>query len=346
MSAPVWDIHWKAPFDCTICRRKLALKEIRKGVSGYLERSLPTCNAVSSDTKHARLCQHHTSLNTSSVTDLTGAMSLSHSYVHPNHDSPPPVASAISGSLRSPFQVESLPYALQNPISNYLGTSASGLQFQHAMHVPSHHQLASSLSHIHSRFDSSEIQSSSILSTPANTTDINTENSNHIVPIFPITLGAQSYSGVHYDRINHAPAEGELGYALQRPGVVPDGHMAHINPILLQQHPPAINEPQQPPGLSYIAPPAMTHYSPNVNANGLSVGGIHGLIHLAPGQEVGCIHGTMPITPGHDFRMIIPQDTSSQHMQQYSSLHQHEVPYNINEYGIPPNGVYYTGPSM
>ena len=39
---------------------------------------------------------------------------------------------------------------------------------------------------------------------------------------YPTVTGPQSFSGVYYDRTSqHLPAEGDLGYALQRPGVVP-----------------------------------------------------------------------------------------------------------------------------
>ena len=40
---------------------------------------------------------------------------------------------------------------------------------------------------------------------------------------FPLGTGAQSFSGVYYDRDtrHHVPVRGDLGYALQRPGVVP-----------------------------------------------------------------------------------------------------------------------------
>jgi len=334
-----WDIHWKVPFDCTVCRRKLSLREIRKGGSGHPSPLAPVRNKTSNDTEYGRLCQHLTSLNTTRVTDLTGAMSLSHSYLHPSHRSPPPATVAISGSLRLPLQV--LPYALQDTFSSYLGASASGLQFHHALPIPSHHQLASSLSHIRSHFDSSEVRSSSgILSTPPIIRDTTSEYNNHIIPTLPITLGTQSYSGVYYDRINHAPAEGELGYALQRPGVVPNGHMSHINPMLLHQCPPNITVSQPPLDLGFIGQPtnftsqALNHFSSTINPHIPSVGGIHGII---------------PSTPGHDIRMRIPQDTSPQHMSQYPLSHEHEVPYNINEYDAnfnSSNGLYYTRPSM
>jgi len=49
--------------------------------------------------------------------------------------------------------------------------------------------------------------------------------------------GAQSFTGIYYDRISqHLPVEGDLGYALQRPGVVPSMGMGEqVNPNLLQQ---------------------------------------------------------------------------------------------------------------
>jgi len=305
-----WDIYWKAPFDRAVCRRKLALREIRKGGTVRLGR-----NAASNDIEYSRSYQHPSSINTTRVTSLTGAMSLSHSYIHSPHRSPPPATSTISGSLRSPLQVENLSHGIQEPICNYI-TAASGLQFHHPVSILSHHQLASSFSHIHNCFDSS-----GMIPTPATIRDNTTDHNNHIVPILPIILGAQSFSGLYYDRINHDPAEGELGYALQRPGVVPNGHMGHMNPIIFQQNPSAIAISQPPSDLGYIGRPtnftslALNHFSPNVNPNILSGEGIH---------------GTTPLTPGHDSRIRIPQDASPRHMARYPLSHEHEVPYNIN----------------
>jgi len=330
-----WDIRWKAPFDCAVCRRKLALREIRKGRTDHPLASAVVRNESCNDTEYGRSCQHLTSINTTRVTDLTGAMSLLHSNLHSPHRSPLSATGAISGSLRPPLQVESLSYAHPEPISNYITAAASGLQFHHPVSVPPHHQLASSLSHTHNCFDSS-----GMLSNPAMIRDNTIEHNNHIIPTFPIILGAQSFSGVYYDRINHVPAEGELGYALQRPGVFPNGQMTHMNPIIFQQHPSAIAMSQPPLDLGFIGrptnfmSPALNPFSPNVSPAMLSVG---------------CIHGTMPLAPGHDGRMRIPQNASPQHMARYPSSDEHEVPCNINEYSADinsSNGIYYSRSSM
>lgn len=57
-----WDIRWKAPFDCAVCRRKLALREIRKGGIDHPVASAVVRNERSNDTEYGRSCQHLTSI--------------------------------------------------------------------------------------------------------------------------------------------------------------------------------------------------------------------------------------------------------------------------------------------
>jgi len=204
-SQVIWDIQWKPPFDHAVCRRKLSLREIRRDIPAYPASSEREAPEVPDDSNFVRLSHHH---STSRVTDLTGAMSISHSYQHANAHSPPPNIGVISGPTRPLQSAECHPY-YQDHISTNFGSIAPGLEFHHALPGPSHSQHASSLSHLHNQFDNSEMVP--------------------ILPTLPVTLGAQSFSGVYYDRINHIPAEGELGYALQRPGVVP--HNAQVTQI-------------------------------------------------------------------------------------------------------------------
>lgn len=53
----------------------------------------------------------------------------------------------------------------------------------------------------------------------------------------PYPSRAQSYSGLGHDGFHHLPMEAELGYALQRPGVVPGmGGDLSTTPVMLPQH--------------------------------------------------------------------------------------------------------------
>ena len=120
--------------------------------------------------------------------------------------------------------------------------------------------------------------------------------SNHLTSIphpsagMPAIMGAQSYSGVyHTGALGHAPApRGDLGYALQRPGVDPCGslgQMQQMNQVYMQQHGIRGHVPVMPSSLgsliqasSYTDLDASGHYNSMQAMSMPSIQGGHGSV--------------------------------------------------------------------
>jgi hypothetical protein len=155
------------------------------------------------------------------VMNMTGAMSLNNleSQLNNDHNSPP---SILNGPPVHPRRTAASSF--QPLVSMSMGTLAHEMpnQFYHA-----ERDLNLSL---HQQFNTAappDIYSNGIHSIP------------HQQGI-PIMTGPQSYSGVyHTGAMGQMAPRGDLGYALQRPGVDPCsslGQTQQLNQIYLQQH--------------------------------------------------------------------------------------------------------------
>ncbi len=82
-----------------------------------------------------------------------------------------------------------------------------------------------------------------------------------VIPRMPVTIGAQSFSGVFHDGggVTHA-LQGDFGYALQRPGVVPTGAgVGHLTQMPINQQIYMQPQPPQPPQQPQFLSPSSYH---------------------------------------------------------------------------------------
>jgi hypothetical protein len=228
--AKPYDIHWVPPWDASICRRKLLVvqktkeKSRRNSIHGRvnLQQSVPEGSAAQNHSlptqgtgiygtpmRNITLSQQSPSVSIASaqLPAMADAMSLNRLSNNGQSSSPPQNLEALLHAQLSNV------YQLPSNLSASLGANAgmglplnyqplvdanlAGRSFSETMH-PS--QLAAQ----------QNIQAIPGLFVPP-------------PPPQPTFMGAQSFSGTYYDGMpSYYPhVEGDLGYALQRPGVFP-----------------------------------------------------------------------------------------------------------------------------
>lgn len=217
------DISWTPDWDPTKCKRILAYKEGRRRSSFPRQSSFPDVQQSQEGMLH-----YMVSPNTRRVTDLAGAMSISHQTPHENEHSPSHVPNMA-------YSVDGLQFSHHHQNQQVL---AGSLGANVGFHYPQHQHMgglsytaghSTSLSHLHHQVESQYNEYGEYMTQPpANLHD--NEHQYHAPPPRHVPMGAQSFSGIYYDRVSHAS---DLGYALQRPGVVPNGNhqpTSHVNP--------------------------------------------------------------------------------------------------------------------
>ena len=98
------------------------------------------------------------------------------------------------------------PQNLDLPV-HYMSGSIGSIAYQSQGGTASQYTHPSSLSHLHSQGDPGDM------------------------PFSQVPMAPQSFNVIYYDGMNHVSNRGDLGLALQRPGIIPDG--------------PVMNHPQQ-----------------------------------------------------------------------------------------------------
>lgn len=231
-------------------------------------------------------------LSTLRVMNMTGAMSLNNLESQANEQSSPPAI------LNGPIIHPRMTAASSFQPSTSVGTMAPDLQNQY---YPSERDLNIS---INSHFDSTAPP------------ELYTNNINSIArhQAIPIMTGAQSYSGVyHTGAMGQVVPIGDLGYALQRPGVDPCASLAgsqQVNHIYMHQ---AARMPVQPSSLgslvqasSYNDPMDMSNHYTSIHPSAMSM----------PSMQ----HGS------------IPQDYTVHHPSSF-----HQMAYNEANFNHDPN---------
>lgn len=225
-----YDIHWVPPWDASICRRKLLVvqktkdRSRRNSLHGRVQLQQPvpegaaTQNQVipaqgigiyGTPVRNVLLNQQSPAISISSqVTAMADAMRLSN-----------------AGQSSSPPQ--SLEALLNAQLSNaypYSSNLSASLGANVGMGLPINYQSLIDAS-LAGRSFSENIHPSQ-LAAQQNFPTISGANDLAFLPQppqQPTFMGAQSFSGMYYDGMpSHYPhIEGDLGYALQRPGVFP-----------------------------------------------------------------------------------------------------------------------------
>jgi len=258
------EIYWSKPWDPSECRRILTLKGSKRSGPSNLHKSLES-HKEEGQSQHVDNRSSHLVSPTTRVTDMAGAMSISFDQ-HRGRQTPPPQVH------RRASYGTSIPQSYHTPTSGTNLTVGSLPLHMTGANTSRYSQPPSSLS-LHDHFDSVDV--------PINVPD------QLVVPTLPITLGAQSFSGAFHSGMAHGP-EGDLGYALQRPGVVPAGPGAppQLNPMYMHHH----------------------HVQPQYQMSGYSTEMGHYLSSSFSG--VPTPHFTGPLSPQnhHSQHMNIPQD--------------------------------------
>eukprot|EP00557_Chaetoceros_sp_GSL56_P012882 CAMPEP_0176482700 /NCGR_PEP_ID=MMETSP0200_2-20121128/3517_1 /TAXON_ID=947934 /ORGANISM="Chaetoceros sp., Strain GSL56" /LENGTH=961 /DNA_ID=CAMNT_0017879037 /DNA_START=293 /DNA_END=3178 /DNA_ORIENTATION=+ len=197
------DFNWSPPWDPSICRRKLSLKQ------GAIMRSSPQRSSlnrpiVESQERPKILA----SPNTLRMLNMTGAMSLSTLETRKSFQSSPPTD--LNGQSTATRLHHGLTHNDNKPVSQN-GNDLSVSLHHHFDYLPPPPTLYSTNAH--------QIQHPHL---------------------YPMMVGAQSFSGFYHTGGMGVAPQGDLGYALQRPGVVPGtsvGAMQHMNQgVQLHQH--------------------------------------------------------------------------------------------------------------
>lgn len=228
--AKPYDIHWVPPWDASICRRKLLVvqktkeKSRRSSIHGRvnLQQSVPEGTAAQDQSlptqgigiygtpmRNMTLNQQSPSVSISSaqLPAMADAMSLNRLSNNGQSSSPPQSLEALLHAQLSNV------YQLPTNLSASLGANAGmGLPLNYQPLVDANLAGRSFSENMHPNQLSAQqnTQTMSGLFVPP-------------PPPQPTFMGAQSFSGAYYDGMPsyHQHVEGDLGYALQRPGVFP-----------------------------------------------------------------------------------------------------------------------------
>lgn len=229
-----YDIHWVPPWDASICRRKLLVVQKTKAKSrrnswqgrGSVQNSVPEGIAAHNQPLPAQgigvyptpvrnissLQSPATSISSAQVTAMADAMSLNMLSNNGQSSSPPQNLQALLNAQLS----NAYPYS--SNLSASLGANIGmGLPVNYQPLVDSSLMGTSFTDNIHP----------SQLAAPQNLQAMHGFNDlsyiPHQPPQQPTFMGAQSFSGMYYGGIpgHYQHMEGDLGYALQRPGVFP-----------------------------------------------------------------------------------------------------------------------------
>jgi len=285
------DIHWSTPWDPSVCRRILSLKRNSKRSSpSNLHKSLESQKEddrnLADDSRSKKIVSP-----TSRVTSMASAMSIS-------------LQNSYSGRNTPPVHI------------NLRASHDSGMQ-------PSFHTASSSIGSLPLHMMGANMQPPSNLSMSLrehfDSTDAHIVSDQIMIPPMRMSVGAQSYSGAYHSNITPG-LQGDLGYALQRPGVMPGSGIGHhvnqvppMNSMYIQmqptQHHP--NHPMQ-----------MGHFLRSSSLNSSDLG------HYSSNSYTGVpTHLSGPMSPpSHALNMPPPQDRFQDSAYTYQSQHGHMPP--------------------
>jgi dual specificity protein kinase YAK1 len=240
-------ISWVQPWDPSIPRRKLmvvqkkgsrrssmrtqqSVPEAAEAESPYL---LPTRSLDIYGTPLRNTLQLEPQSPAMSVTSqmaaMADAMSLGRQPSSLGQNSPPP--SLFSG-------IQGFP-----PSTSFGNSAGMGIPMSYNQLASSYQQLAGSYQNVHGRRLSENLMNSASQQQPHGPGG----NEPFLIPIPhvpapPQIMGAQSFSGAYYSGAPsyHPNLESELGYALQRPGVVPGGNDILLTALQRQYSNPSV----------------------------------------------------------------------------------------------------------
>eukprot|EP00554_Chaetoceros_debilis_P012904 CAMPEP_0194113940 /NCGR_PEP_ID=MMETSP0150-20130528/18436_1 /TAXON_ID=122233 /ORGANISM="Chaetoceros debilis, Strain MM31A-1" /LENGTH=933 /DNA_ID=CAMNT_0038804005 /DNA_START=497 /DNA_END=3295 /DNA_ORIENTATION=- len=282
------DVNWSPPWDATVCRRKLSLKQ---GSIKSLKKPKARQTISRKVQFDKRPIQLH-SPNTLRVMDMTDALS---SISHIDQSEYPPTPSDLYAHHNTQDR--------RPPPMHYQPSMSIG-----ALDVQNDVQFAQGLSNsLHHEVQGSQ---GSWQPPPPNMNIANLEE----MPIsqgVPGIMGPQSFSGLYHTAANvgQMMPQGDLGYALQRPGVVPGGSI-----------PAGIAQQQQMMNQMYMQHPLQM--GSHIQASSYTDIG-----PMSPGSYLSGLHsqlisqGAMSMPSAQLHSIPMPQDTSF-NAQPQASLYQ------------------------
>jgi serine/threonine protein kinase len=225
-----YDIHWVPPWDASICRRKLLVVQKTKEGSRrnslhgrvHLQQSVPEGAATQNQVLPAQgIGMYGTPMRNVLLNQQSPAVSIS-SQVAAMAD-----AMRLSNNDQTSSPPQSLEALLNAQLSNaypYSSNLSASLGANVGMGLPINYQPLIDASLAGRSLN--ENMHPSQLAAQQNIPTMNGLNDLAFLaqpPQQPTFMGAQSFSGMYYDGMpSHYPhVEGDLGYALQRPGVFP-----------------------------------------------------------------------------------------------------------------------------
>lgn len=232
--AKPYDIHWVPPWDASICRRKLLVvqktkeKSRRNSLQGrvQLQQAVPEGVAAQGQVLPVQGSGvYGTSLQNVTLSQQSPAMSISSAQVTAMADAMSLNRLSNNGQSSSPPQnLEALLNAQLSNAYQYSSNLSASLGANVGMGLPVSYQPLVDPNLTGRSF--SEHMHPSQLAVQQNLQALSGLNDLAFVPQppqQPTFMGAQSFSGMYYDGMpSHYPhVEGDLGYALQRPGVFP-----------------------------------------------------------------------------------------------------------------------------
>ncbi|KAL7477053.1 hypothetical protein ACHAW6_002870, partial [Cyclotella cf. meneghiniana] len=235
LGAKPYDIHWVPPWDASICRRKLLVvqktkdKSRRNSLHGsrtQMQQSVPEETAAQNQALPGQgLGMYSTPIRSiKKINSQSPAVSLSSAQVTAMADAMS-LNRLPTGQTSSPPQtLEALINAQLSNVYPYPSNLSASLGANLGMGLPINYQPLADANLMGRRFSEnlhpSQVAAQQNLQAVTGFSDL--AFLPHL-PQQPAFMGAQSFSGAYYDGMpSHYPhVEGELGYALQRPGVFP-----------------------------------------------------------------------------------------------------------------------------
>lgn len=229
-----YDIHWVPPWDASICRRKLLVvqktkeKSRRNSLQGRVQMQQPVPEGATAQAQVLPvqgIGMYGTPLTNVTLHDQSPAVSISSAQVTAMADAMS--LNRLSNNGQSSSPPRNLEALLNAQLSNaypYASNLSASLGANVGMGLPVNCQPLVD-ANLAGRSFSDHINASQ-LAAQQNIHALSGLNDLPFVPQpprQPTFMGAQSFSGVYYDGMpsNYPHVEGDLGYALQRPGVFP-----------------------------------------------------------------------------------------------------------------------------
>lgn len=220
-------------------------------------------------------------------------------------------------SIGGPSVLGMPPPNLDMPVQ-YMSGSIGAIPYQPRGVTASQYAHPSSLSHLNSQVDPGDI------------------------PFSQVPIAPQSFNVIYYDGMNHISTRGDLGLALQRPGIVPDG--------------PVMNHMQQPNMNPAYFQPSQQH----ITGQSLNMGQYSGNSHIPIGHfsptylsmpMSSHLHGSsMPASAAQhqtQFPQGVPYNQQTQDRESLTLQDEHDYYYEENtETPARPTWSYYRGASM